>query len=248
MNAKFFYHLNAHRIFFWLFLAAFCCQILLWKKFEKFHTSFDVVPQAPNQYLVAAFSFGDNEFLFRALSMRLQSSGDVFAGFVALKNYDYSRIYDWMTMLDTLNNQSRLIPSLASYYYSQTTKIEDVHYVIRYLDEHASKNLDANWWWMFQAVFIAKDMLKDFKLALHLAEKLAQNNAANAPLWTKQLPAFISEKMGDGCLAFKSIQKLIAESESGVRKVSAEEMNFMRHFINDRLRKLKNQKFDPRQC
>lgn len=180
--------------------------------------------------------------------MRLQNSGDVFAGFVSLKNYDYSRIFDWMKMLDGLNSKSNLVPSLASYYYSQTQNGKDSRYVVDYLDWHSSQNIDANWWWLFQAVFIAKNNLHDMKRALELAQKLAQNNAENAPFWTKQMPAFISEEMGDGCMAFSVIQRLIKESESGVRQVKPEEMNFMRHFISDRLARLKNQKFDPRKC
>jgi hypothetical protein len=248
MSGKIFYHLNSHRIFFWLFILAFCCQIFLWKSLSTHNSSLEIVPQAPNKYLVAASSFGDNEFLFRILSMRLQSSGDVFAGFVALKYYDYSRIYDWMTMLDSLNGESSLVPSLASYYYAQTTKKEDTRYIVKYLDEHSSSDIDANWWWLFQAVFIAKDILKDFDLTLELAQKLAQNNNDAAPFWTKQMPAFVSEQMGEGCAAFYFIKNLMDEGESGKRKITAQEMDFMRYFIRDRLSKLKNQEFDPRKC
>lgn len=248
MNFRIFYHANSHKIFLYFFLLAFACQIFFWKKTEKFKSSFDIVPPAPNQYLISAISLGDKEFLFRALAMRLQNSGDVFAGFVPLKNYDYSRIYDWMTTLDTLNSTSNFVPALASYYYAQTTKAEDSYYIIDYLDEHSSKDIDANWWWLFQAIFIAKKNLQDLDRALELAKKLAQNEAPNAPFWTKQMPAFIGEEKGDACLAFGVIQKLIKESESGVRQVKPEEMNFMRHFISERLSKLKKQKFDPRKC
>ena len=62
------------------------------------------------------------------------------------------------------------------------------------------------------------------------------------------MPAFINEKKGDGCMAFKVIKNLMDESESGKRQISVEEMNFMRHFINNRLSKLKNQNFNPKQC
>jgi len=247
-NFRLFFHLYSHKIFFWLFVATFACQIFFWHKTEKFKPHFDIVPPVPNQYLVSAFSLGDKEFLFRVLGTRLQNSGDVFAGFLALKNYDYSRLYDWMTMLDTLDAKSNFIPALASYYYVQTQRHEDTIYIVNYLDEHSSKDIDANWWWIFQAIFIARNYLHDMPRALELSQKLAQNNAANAPLWTKQMPAFISEEMGDGCMAFSVIQKLIKESESGKRQIKPEEMNFMRHFISERLKKLQANKFDPRRC
>jgi len=226
----------------------FTCQIFFWKKTEKLQPTFDIVPPAPNQYLISAASLGDKEFLFRILALRLQNSGDVFAGFVALKNYDYLRVYQWMKALDTLNDRSRLVPSMASYYYSQTQKTEDARYIVDYLDEFASRDIDTQWWWLFQASYIAKINLKDMDRALELAYKLSKNNAVNAPLWTKQLPAFLHANMGDGCMAFGVIEKLIKESESGERQIKPEELNFMRHFINDRLSKLKAQKFDPRKC
>jgi hypothetical protein len=248
MTPRLFYHLNSHKIFFYFFLLAFACQIFFWKKTENLKPRFDIVPPAPNKYLVSALSLGDKEFLFRVLGARLQNSGDVFAGFVALKNYDYSRIYQWMKTLDGLNSKSNFTPALASYYYAQTQKSADTIYIVDYLDEHSSADLDTKWWWLIQAIYIAKNQLHDFDRALDLANKLSKTKAENAPFWVKEMPAFVAEGMGDGCMAFDIISKLIKESESGVHKINAEQMNFMRYFINERLAKLKTQKFDPKKC
>ena len=250
-NFKFFFHLYSHKIFFWLFVLTFCCQLFFWKKTENLHASFDIVPPAPSAYLVSAISLGDKEFLFRILATRLQNSGDIFAGFIALKNYDYSRVYQWMKSLDELNSRSNLVPSMATYYYAQTQKTEDTQYIVNYLDEHASKNLDEKWWWEFQAILIAKSNLKNLDLALELAYKLSNNNSKTAPLWTKQMPAFIyaeRNEKNDDCLAFGIIEKLIQENENGTRQLSAQEMNMMRYFINERLNNLKSQKFNPKKC
>jgi len=245
---KLFFYIYSHKIFFWLFVLVLILQIFFWKISEKYRINYDIVPPAPSVYFIKGASFGDEEFLFRILALRFQNSGDIFAGFVSLKKYDYSRIYDWMTILDKLNNQSRLIPSLASYYYSQSPNPEHINYVLKYLDEHSSINVDKNWWWLFQATMIAKKDLKDLDKSLYFAQKLAKNEAQEAPLWTKQMPAFISEEKGDGCMAFKVIKNLIDESESGKRKITVEEMNFMRHFIDNRLTKLKKQNFNPNKC
>lgn len=253
MNIRFFYHLYSHKIFFWLFLVTFCCQIFFWKKTEALKPRFDLVPPAPNTYLTSTLSLGDNEFLFRILAARLQNSGDVFAGFSSLKDYDYSRIYQWMTALDTLNQKSQYIPSLASYYYSQTQNKPDTKYIIDYLDEHSSRDIDANWWWLWQAIYISTNNLKDLDRALELAYKLSTNNAKNAPIWTKQMPAFIHEKRGDDdCLSFKIIEKLLQDTEDGKVTVKAERLterlDFMRYFIKNRLKGLKDKNFDPRKC
>jgi hypothetical protein len=249
MKFSIFFHLNSHKIFFYLFLFLLISQIFFWRFLEKNpQNNFDLVPSPPTKNLMSILSLGDEEFLFRALGLRLQNSGDVFAGFVALKNYDYQRIYGWMKALDSLNYQSNFIPSLASYYYSQTQNTKDSIYIINYLDEHASQDIDKKWWWMFQAVYIAKKNLKDDDLALKLAYKLSENKDPKAPFWTRQLPAFFHQEMGDNCLAFKIIENLIKEVESGDSKSKADDLNFMRHFINERLSSLQKQKFDPKKC
>ncbi len=243
-----FFHLYSHKIFLYLFVATFLCQIIFWSKTEKIKPKFDIVPPVPSSYAIKAMSLGDNEFLFRILALRIQNSGDVFAGFVALKNYDYSLLYQWFALLDSLNEKSNLTPSFASYYFSQTQNKADSRYVFNYLDEHSSKNIDANWWWFFQAIYIATNSLHDNDLALKMANKMALNNDPQAPLWTKQMPAFIYAKQGNNCMAFKIIKTILDENEQGARQITLDEMNFMHYFIKDHLAKLKAQNFDPRNC
>lgn len=247
-NFTIFFHSHSHKIFFYLFLIAFFCQILFWFDTKNIKPNYDIVPTPPNQYFLKGASLGDSEFLFRILSLRIQNSGDVFAGFSSLKNYDYSRLYQWFVALDSLNEKSNLIPALSTYYFAQTANNNDLQHIMNYLDFHNEKNIDANWWWIFQEIMLAQKNLHDDKLALKLAYKLSQNNAKDAPLWTKEMPAFIHAKLGNSCMAFKIIQKILEENERGTRKISADEMNFMRHFINERLTKLKGEKFDPNKC
>jgi len=243
-----FYHHYCHNFFLGLFFIALISQVFFWKKTDHIRVRDQVVPHAPSNTIVKILSFGDQEFLFRILATNLQNLGDVYAGFLSLKKYDYSRLYLWMKALDQLNHQSRLIPSLASYYYANNDNPENIKFIVRYLDEHASVDIDQYWWWMFQAIQITRINLKDQQLAKNLAEKLAKNQAVDAPLWTKQLTAFISKEQGDDCMAFQVINKLIKDSENSTRPIKPEEMNFMRYFINQRLISLKQKKFDPRKC
>ena len=246
----FFYHLNAHKIFLFLFLSALVCQLFFWKKTENVKPSFDIVPPAPNKYFTSAASLGDNEFLFYVLATRFQNSGDVFAGFAPLKKYDYSRLYDWMKRLDELNSKSHLVPALASYYYAQTQTKSDTRYIVDYLDEHITpENIKEKWWWLVQAIYISKDYLGDKERAVKLAYKLGNGYVEGVmPVWALQMPAFISKDVGDGCSAFFIIKNLLDEAESGKRKFTANDMNFMRQFINERLSSLKKLKFNPHKC
>ncbi len=248
LNTRIFYHLNSDKIFFYLFLIIFALQVIFWYKTKDIKPNYDIVPHTPSKLSVKALSLGDEEFLFRSLATRLQNSGDVFAGFVALRKYDYQRLYNWFTLLDELNAKSNLVPALASYYYSQTQNKSDLHYVIKYLDERYSKNMNENWWWQFQAIQIAQKDLSDNDLALRLSYKLADNTSKDAPLWTKQMPAFILANMGHDCLSFKIIEHIMQENEQGKRILTADEINFMRYFVDERLSRLHNTKFDPKKC
>mgnify|MGYP003386623382 CR=1 FL=1 len=120
--------------------------------------------------------------------------------------------------------------------------------LIDYLDEHSSADIDKNWWWIFQAIYIAKNSMNDLDRALELAYKLSKNKAKDAPLWTREMPAFIHSEMGDDCMAFRIVEKVAKEMESGKRQASVEEIDFMRHFIKRHLDNLKKKRFDPRKC
>lgn len=243
-----FYYAKAYKVYLYCFVIFFFLQLFFWLRTEDVKAEYEVVPNVPNKYVVSVISLGDREFLFRALGERLQNSGDVFAGFVALKNYNYPLLYQWFTMLDGLNEKSNFIPALASYYYAQTQNTKDTIHVINYLDEHSSKDIDANWWWMYQAVMIAKKDLRDNNKALELAYKLSKNNSVKAPVWTKEFPAFIHSAMGDDCLAFKITEKVLHDNESGARKLDATEIKMMDYFFNSQITKLKKQNFDPKKC
>ncbi len=247
-NIQEFYYAKAYKIYLYCFIIFFFLQLLFWFNTNEIRPKYDIVPQVPNKYIVSVISLGDKEFLFRALGERLQNSGDVFAGFVALKNYNYPMLYQWFKMLDGLNGKSNFIPALASYYYSQTQNTKDTIYVINYLDEHSSKNIDDNWWWMYHAMMIARKDLKDKDKALELAYKLSNNKAEKAPIWTREFPALIHSEMGDDCLAFRVTEKIIKDNESGARKLQHQDLELMRYFINKQLSTLKKQGFNPNKC
>ena len=247
-NCSIFFYKNFKKIFISLFLLSFALQIIFQIKTEHLKPNVHVVPPLPSKYTIEALSFGDEEFYFRILALKIQNAGDSFGRSTPLKNYDYSKLYEWFKILDSLNSESRIIPSIASYYYSQTQHKEDVKYLIKYLDEHASVDINKNWWWLYQATYLAKFTLKDQALALNLAYKLSKNEDARAPLWTKQLPAFLLAENGQDCEAFFVISQLLQDNASGKREIKPDEMDFMRHFIKERLASFKENKFDPRKC
>jgi hypothetical protein len=239
---------NLNHIFISFFLLCFVGQFIFWFKAEKIKPDIHLVPPLPSLSSVKAFSFGDEQFYFRILALRIENAGDSFGRFSALKNYDYDKLYQWFKILDSLDNRSIYVPTLAASYYSQTQKKEDTKYIVQYLDEFASRDIDKYWWWMVQAFYIANSTLKDYTTSLEIAYKLSKNKNEAAPIWTKQLPAFVHAKLGKDCTAFLFISKIIEEDQSGERKIKPDEIAFMRYFIKQRLDSLKKKNYDPSQC
>jgi len=208
-------------------------QIGLWTVTRQHKPDLAIVPPVPSPMMVKAFALGDDEFYFRVLALRLQNAGDTFGRFTALKEYDYRELYRWFTLLDTLDQKSNFVPALAGYYFSQTQNTPDVIYVVKYLDKHASRDLYHKWWWMSQAVYLANHKLKDKKLALELAYKLASTPRDDIPLWAKQMPAFIHEQMGEEQQALIIIEDILRRADH--EQLDPGEINFMKYFIQDRL-------------
>lgn len=206
-------------------------QIGFWYKTHKIMPLLGVVPQVPSLTEAKVASLGDEQFYFRFLALYIQNSGDTFGRFTALKNYDYDALTRWFKLLDNLDNKSNFVPAIASYYYSNTQKVEDNKYIVDYLESNYDYNPAQKWWWLSQAVIIANNRLKDKNLALRLAYKLSSSPAENMPSWAQQMPAFILEQMGEFEQALVIIKDLAEKHDN----YTDGEINFMNYFIKNRL-------------
>lgn len=189
----------------------------------------EVVPNVPGEVSVKAISFGDSQAFFRVLGLQLQSFGDTFGRYTPLKDYDYARLEQWFTLLDRFDDRSNFIPSMATYYFSQSQNPEHSLHVIRYLQAHAKGRLKEKWWWQAQAVYLAQHKLKDPDLALELALPLVHEQGV--PLWVNQLAAFIYEKRGE----FDSALGIINEIQKNIKEIPPNEIKFMEYFVKERL-------------
>ncbi|MEJ0010471.1 MAG: hypothetical protein WDN72_08230 [Alphaproteobacteria bacterium] len=160
-----------------------------WNHTRHIMPEMGIVPEVPGERTVRALSFGDDEAFFRLLALSIQNSGDTFGRFTALYKYDYNKLYHWLHLLDGLDNESDYLPSMASYYFSQTQNIEDEHYIVDYLDEYTEGRAKEKWWWVTQAAYLANHKMHDTDRALKLAERL--QGVKGIPIWAQQLPAFI---------------------------------------------------------
>lgn len=189
-----------------------------------------ILPPVPNKQAVKALSFGDEQFYFRHLAYQLQNAGDSFGRSTPLKDYDYTTLKEWFFLLDSLDSTSHFIPALASYYYGQTQKTEDVRLVIDYLEQHARNDLTHKWWWLYQAIYLANHRLKDSQLALALAYQLA-DVTTDIPMWARQMPALLHEQLGEKEEALRFISN-IADS---YKDMDEKDLLYIQYFIKDRL-------------
>ena len=207
-------------------------QGAFWYHTHDIAPDMSIVPDVPGVETVEALSLGDDQFFFRVLALQLQNAGDTFGRFTALRDYDFNKLYHWFRLLDALDDRSNYIPSMATYYYSQTQNKPDVKYVVDYLIEHAAHRPEQKWWWLVQGIYLANHKLEDPDLALQMANYL--KGGYDIPLWAKQMPAFIHEQRGELDAALVIIEGMLDDEEN----LTQQELNFMRHFVDERLQKM----------
>jgi hypothetical protein len=212
-----------------LFLGA---QGAFWYHTRAIMPEMTVVPDVPGIRTVRALSFGDEEAFFRLLALNIQNSGDTFGRFTALYKYDFNKLYHWFHLLDELNNQSNYLPSMATYYFSQSQNPNDVRYIVDYLDEYTDGRVADKWWWVVQGIYLASHKMHDQNRAMQLAQRLV--GVRGIPIWAQQMPAFIHEERGEFGDALAIIQNILKHPED----FSQGELNFMRYFVDERLGEL----------
>ena len=215
-----------------LLIGVFAAQAAFWHHSKTIFPDMGVVPPVPGKAEAGALSLGDGQFYFRLLALQIQNCGDTYGRFTALYQYDFQRLYQWFLLLDRLDNRSDLVPTMASYYFSQTQNKPDVRYIYDYLMQHVKGREKQKWWWAVQATYLANHVLEDKDLALAAARSL--EHVRGIPLWAQQMPAFIHEQRGEMEAAL-AIMEAIARDE---KNIPPSEMKFMEYFVKERLKRL----------
>lgn len=191
------------------------------------------VPTPPSAGFLKGMAMGDDQFIFRSMALMIQNSGDTFGRFSALKLYDFNKLQKWMTLLDGLDPVSDMMPSMASYYFSQTQNVKDVRYMVDYLYTHASRDVEKKWWWLIQAIYLANHKLEDSDLALKVALPLKN---PKVPVLGQQMLAIVYEKRGELNQAYD----MIVGIQESVDKIPERELRFMQYFVEERLGRMED--------
>lgn len=203
-----------------------------WYKTHHLLPDMTVIPTPPGKPALDALSFGDGEFLFRAMAFLMGNAGDTFGRTTPLYKYDMKKVGVWFSLLDGYNHDSDLLPSLAAYYYSQTQNRRDSRYLVEYLIEHATADIGKKWWWLAQATYLALHRVEDTDLALRAAGPLA--GAPGVPVAMQQLPAVVHEKRGEFGDALYIIESIVNSGQ----EIPESELRYMNYFVEERIKKL----------
>lgn len=213
-------------------ILALAAQGGFWWKTRSIVPEMTIVPDVPGEATVKALSLGDEEAFFRLLALNVQNAGDTFGRFTALYKYDFNRLYHWFSLLDTLDSRSNYVPTMATYYFSQTQHKPDVKFIVDYLENHAKDRVSEKWWWLVQAIYLSSHKLEDKDRALELANLLKDNR--DIPLWAQQMPAFVHEQRGEMEQASAIIESILASEQ----ELKQGELNFMYYFLDERTKRL----------
>lgn len=206
-------------------------QVTFWWFTHNIKPDMGIVPDVPGKQAISALTFGDDEFFFRILALNIQNAGDTYGRFTSLRYYDFSKLYLWFTLLDTLDARSDMIPALASYYFSQTQNTDDVRYVVDYLYAHATRDIEHKWWWLMQSIYLAIHKLNDMDLAMKVAEPMRNDKV---PVFAQQMVAVVHEKRGEMQDAYNIMETI----RTHIKEIPEPDIKYMIYFVKDRLKRL----------
>lgn len=214
-----------------LLIACAALQSAFWWQTHRMRPDLSVVPTPPGRNALHALSLGDNESYFRLWAFQLQNFGDSFGRFTSLRYYDYAKLTQWLMLLDTLNARSNMLPSMATYYFSQTQNKPDVRYLIRYLYTHAVRDVAHKWWWLLQSIYLAMYKANDMDLALKVAAPMID---PGVPVWAQQMIAVVHEKRGEMADALRIMETI----HDNAAEMSDQDLRYMEYFVRERIGRL----------
>lgn len=216
----------------WVLIATICSSILAFHVY-KMKEVWPGLPPTPSQSAALFYGFGDTELSYRNMGLMLQNAGDTGGRTTNLQDYDYAVIENWLWLTNKFNNRSGYVPTLAAYYFGAAKDPKQLAHLIDYLAHVGMDNKNERWRWLAHAVFLARFKLEDQPRALELAKKLASISDENMPGWTKVMPAYVMNTMGEKREARDLLLLIMADPNSFSDRA---DVNQSCWYINEHLR------------
>lgn len=184
------------KVFYYLLCLTLAFQIVLSVGLRGERAVWSNVPPAPTKLAFTASFLGDQALAYRVVGNLLQNFGSSGGRFYALGLYNMDNVATWLRLGEELDNKSLFLPYLASNYYGATQHPEKLGSVVEYLADVGDSYEGRRWFFLVQAVFLARFQMQDLDLAYKVSLRLPKLYTPDRPAYILEIPAFIKNAQG----------------------------------------------------
>lgn len=183
---------------------------------------------APSHQQLAIAALGEPEVLAKILMLWVQSLDNQPGISLALKDFNYDHLIDWLQVINQLDIRSEYTLFSATHFYTSVAEPEKQRKILHFIEQQFKQNPNHYWRWLAHASIIARHRLHDNELALRYAQLLRkQVTSPYVPHWAKQLELVILEENGE----YESIKLLIGGLLSEGKITDPHELLYLNQFL-----------------
>ena len=198
----------------WLLLALTLSLQVVWQRHLSFQPlPLQALPAAPKPALIRLLSVGEPTATAKVLLLWLQSYDAQEGQVVAYRQFDYSRLIDWLTRILELDPRSQYPLLLASRVYAEITDQAKQRQMLEFVYQQFFIDPARRWQWLAHVATLAKHRLKDLPLALKYAKAISDHARLEMPVWAIEMQVFILEDLGEREQALLIIGGLLASGQ-----------------------------------
>lgn len=188
------------------------------------------LPPPPRAGALRLASFGEEPAAARLAMLYLQSYDYRAGNRTPYQKLDYERLIAWLDAILALDPRSDYPLFSAARIYAEVPDPTRSRRMLEYVYTAFLQDPNRRWPALAHAALLAKHRLRDLPLALRYARAVEKHaNAADVPLWAKQMGIFILEDMNELDAARTMIIGLLESS----RISDPAEVRFLRDHLQD---------------
>lgn len=177
-------------------------------------TTAEDLPQPPSRQLLRLAALGEPIAAAKLAMLYIQAFDYRAGSRVPYRKLDYDVLIGWLERILDLDPAGQYPLWSAARLYAEVPDPVRQRKMLDFIYREYLADPNRRWPWLAHATVIAKHQLKDLPLARRYAAALQQHTTdPDAPLWVKQMEAFILADMGELELARIMIGGLIASGQ-----------------------------------
>lgn len=156
------------------------------------------LPAPPQIGALRVVALGEPGLLARLMMLWLQAFDYQPGISLSFQDLDYAHLEQWLERAVALDPELSYPLLAAARLYGEVSDPQRQRRMLAFVGRHFERDPVRHWQWMAHAVFVAKHRIKDSRLALELAQRLARlGGHADIPSWVSQMHIFVLEDVGE---------------------------------------------------